>query len=376
MIKRIKAEELLLKNPLAVPRMMKSMPVILCRRLELKRNLSEWRFADFMSRDEREESACEVVSQLLSQKGFFGRVSPSVFDLSVSGASAVDRKMFFERSLLPRACVNADFGGGAKLVLASDEKISALVNFKDHLHIGAFVGEKESFDDFYRKKFADKISRLSQNFSFAFDEEFGYLTADTSEAGCGLSASFTAHLCGFSFCKEIASLKKAMAELGVRIETLFCASDRIPAAGEGVPGDFYRFTVIPDAASGEDELLAKADTIVNMISEREKLLRAKLFDTFAQEFFDLCGRAYGTLRYCYRLGEREALSTLSLALLGSTYGVLPRFNLNEVYNLLVLMQPGHLQKLCGKSLKSAELSVNRAALCRKSIRVAAANHEQ
>ena len=79
---------------------------------------------------------------------------------------------------------------------------------------------------------------------------------------------------------------------------------------------------------------------------------------------DHVGRAYGILTNSHILTSKEALDLLSGLRLGIDLSILESLDGRTVDELLLLAQPGHLQKIEGRKLKPKERDRARATLVR------------
>ena len=73
-----------------------------------------------------------------------------------------------------------------------------------------------------------KGEKKEENVDYAFDEEFGYLTACPTNAGTGLRASVMMHLPGLVLTKNISSVISQVNNLGIEVRGLY---------GEGTEAD-------------------------------------------------------------------------------------------------------------------------------------------
>jgi protein arginine kinase len=88
---------------------------------------------------------------------------------------------------------------------------------------------------------------------------------------------------------------------------------------------------------------------------------------------DKVWRAYGTLRFCRTIQAQEVINLCSAVRFGIALGMSDLCPLRVVNELLVLTQPGHLQRRSGDRLSADERNVFRARIVRE--RLAAAERE-
>ena len=88
------------------------------------------------------------------------------------------------------------------------------------------------------------------------------------------------------------------------------------------------------------------------------------------------GRAYGTLKYAEILKSDEATDLLSTLLMGIDLNAFTEVDRGTVSELLLDIQPAHLQKLCGKQLSTEERDVERATVIRARLHQAVEGKER
>jgi len=83
---------------------------------------------------------------------------------------------------------------------------------------------------------------------------------------------------------------------------------------------------------------------------------------------DRVWRAFGILRYSRSIASREALELISLIKMGSDMGITPEISVEEWNNLVLGVQPNHVQMYAGKELSPEERDVFRATFLRERIK--------
>jgi protein arginine kinase len=82
---------------------------------------------------------------------------------------------------------------------------------------------------------------------------------------------------------------------------------------------------------------------------------------------DKVWRAYGLLRYSRSVSTKEALSLISAVRMGVGVGLVTDVPLRTLNELLVYIQPAHLQKLKGNAMDPQERDVVRAEYIREAL---------
>jgi len=80
---------------------------------------------------------------------------------------------------------------------------------------------------------------------------------------------------------------------------------------------------------------------------------------------DKVSRAYAMLEGAHIINSKETLYLLSLVRIGIDLGFVKDIDIKALNELLILMQPAHLQKLEGKQLPTEERDLKRAQLIRQ-----------
>ena len=322
---------------------------VISSRIRLARNLREAAFPGWAGAEE-----CERI---------WSAVSPILLDLpSLAPASAVamgdldelDRQILFERHLISRE--QAEKGKGSGLVLRGDERLSAMVNEEDHLRL---QGMQPGLD--LRGIWAqiDRLdSEVEARLEYAFSTRLGYLTACPTNVGTGMRASVMLHLPGLVLMNEINPVVKGMGKIGLAVRGLW---------GEGTEaiGNMFQISNQMTLGETEDRLIVTIEQIVQEIIEHEKNARTRLLERRETLVRDHVGRALGILSHAHILTSKEALDLLSGLRLGIDLGILPNMERRVVDELLLLTQPGHLQRLESRSLKPKERDRYRARLVRE-----------
>jgi protein arginine kinase len=273
--------------------------------------------------------------------------------------SVLDKQMLCERHLISRE--QADRKKGSGLVLRLDEAVAVMVNEEDHLRLQSM---RPGLDLAKAWEVANTLdSEVEKEVAYAFSPKIGYLTACPSNVGTGMRASVMLHVPGLVLMNEINAVVKGMAKIGLAVRGLW---------GEGSEATGNMFQVSNQMTLGEREvdIVANLEQIVLEIVEHEKNARLRLFEKKANVVRDHAGRALGILSNAHVLTSKECLDLLSDLRLGVDMGILTLRDRSVVNDLLILTQPGHLQKLEGRKLKAEERDVARAMLVRSRLKKA------
>jgi protein arginine kinase len=245
------------------------------------------------------------------------------------------------------------------LIIDPHEIVSIMINEEDHLRIQIL---KSGFDLMDAWRIIDKLdTELSKRLPFAFSPKWGYLTACPTNTGTGLRGSVMIHLPALVFAGQINKILQATSKLGLNVRGLY---------GEGTEASGNLFQVSNQVSLGrpEEEMIDNIERIIAQIVTREEATRKSITAKSKEALVDRVLRAYGTLKSAHIITSSETIGLLSAIRLGVELGIVKDIDTETVNELIVLMQPAHLQKLEGKALNSDERDIKRANLIREKLK--------
>ncbi len=203
-------------------------------------------------------------------------------------------------------------------------------------------------------------SSLNEMYDFAYDDEWGYLTACPTNLGTGMRASVLLHLPGLIINEEIQQVLKAIANLGLTARGYY---------GEGTESRGFYLQLSNQVTFGRDRsgLINSLRRVTQRLIQKELESRRKLFDRSGAEVEDKVWRAYGTLRNARKIELEEALRSLSLARLGVDRDLFENLSISRLDQLTMRIQPGHLNLSIGERLSSDDRETYRARVLRKEL---------
>lgn len=276
--------------------------------------------------------------------------------LCMGGLSELDKEILFERHLISRE--HAGKGKGSGLVFREDERLSVMVNEEDCLRLqGMQPGMK------LRSIWAEintLDSEIEDCTEYAFSPTLGYLTACPTNVGTGMRASVMLHLPGLVLMNEINPIMKGMAKIGLAVRGLW---------GEGTEaaGNMFQISNQMTLGDPEEQIVQLVEQIAMELVAHEQNARERLMERRGTLVRDHVGRSFGILSNAHLLTSKEAMDLLSGLRLGIDMGILKSVSRRTVDALLLLTQPGHLQKKEEKALKPKERDRHRARLVREAL---------
>lgn len=323
--------------------------VVVSTRIRLARNLQKSAFPGWAGVEECERLWRELRAMLLE----IPSLSPAE-SVGMEELDEIEKAILFERHLISRD--QAEKARGSGLVFRKDEGISVMVNEEDHLRLQAM---HPGLDLRATWEAIDRMdSEIDRQVGYAFSPRLGYLTACPTNVGTGMRASVMLHLPGLGLMNEIGPIMKGMTKIGLAVRGL---------GGEGTEATGNMYQISNQMTLGEDEptIIGNLEQIVTEIIEHEKNARARLMEKKELVVRDHVGRAYGILSNAHILSSKEALDLLSGLRLGVDLGIVRNVARRTVDELMLVTQPGHLQKLEARALKPKDRDRVRAEEVRK-----------
>ncbi len=329
---------------------MRERDVVLHSRVRLARNFADLPFPSKMTAEDGEEAQRRAADALAHQAQ--GR---DYSLLRVHDLDDATRRALVERRLISRELLSA--GAAAALLLRRDERVCILINEDDHLRIHALMPGR-ALSETAEMAF-DVENAISSRVGFAFDAEYGFLTANPTNTGTGMRASAMLHLPALTRSGAIGGLVQEIAKLGLSLRPLY--GDDGEAQGE-----LYLLGNQVALGRSEQELIDSIDAIIDQIVDRERASRELLLLSSDAALEDRLMRSLGVLRYARRLGEPEWIRRWSDVRLAVQAGFLP-MDLLTLDALLDAVKPAHLELAAGKDLSPTERDEMRAKVIREAL---------
>lgn len=279
------------------------------------------------------------------------------FAESMDNLGALDKQILVERHLISRE--HAAKGAGSGLVLNREETLCVMINEEDHLRMQALRPGLQLRQAWTAIDQLD--SELERKLSYAFNNEWGYLTACPTNLGTGIRVSAMLHLPGLVLGEQINPIITSVNKLGLAVRGLY---------GEGTEALGNVFQVSNQMTLGESEttIVERLEKVLSQIIEHEENARETLLEAKAKTVFNHIGRAYGILANAHIISSKETMNLLSLMRLGVDLGLFPGIERAVVDELFILTQPAHLQKQHAEKLSAEERDVLRADMVRERLK--------
>lgn len=327
--------------------------IVISSRVRMARNIESMPFPHNLNKEQSENTINTVYNTVTSGNLYL----KDDFNLiRMKDINNIDRLNYVEKHLISPTLANNILGGA--VLVNKEETISIMINEEDHIRIQCLMPGlqlNECLD------IGDKIDDLlEESINYSYDEKLGYLTSCPTNLGTGIRASVMVHLPALRLTGYINGVFHAAGKIGLAVRGIY---------GEGSQyiGDIYQISNQVTLGASEEEIVNNLYNVTLQIIQKERDAREKLLKSKSIELEDKIFRSYGILKNARLLTSEEAMKLISDVKLGVNLNLIKEISTEKLNQLIVLIQPGYLQKYFKSQLKGIERDKKRAELLRESI---------
>ena len=234
--------------------------------------------------------------------------------------------------------------------------ISIMINEEDHLRIQCLMSGLQLKEALQLANVLDDW--MEEEIDYAYDEERGYLTSCPTNVGTGLRASVMMHLPGLVLTQQLNQIIPAINQLGLVVRGMY-------GEGSQALGNIFQISNQITLGKSEKDIVEDLTDVVQQIIAQERAAREALVKTSHIQLEDRIFRSYGVLSKARIIETKEASTCISDVRLGIDLGFINDISKSILNELMILTQPGFLQKYAGGPLRPFERDMRRAALIRE-----------
>lgn len=326
--------------------------VIISSRIRLARNLNQHPFPNRADNGDLSEVIKKVRHALESASD---EINNAFNHLAMSQIAQVDKIAMMEKHIISPYFVKVHWP--AYLILSNDEALSIMVNEEDHIRIQSMSCGMDLEGALREANHIDDL--FEETIPYAFDNNYGYLTACPTNLGTGMRASYMIHVPALETTGQLQFILDAIGKFGLTVRGIY---------GEGTEAQGSVFQISNQMTLGqtEQEIIDNLTSVTKQIVEQELIVRNKLLNDKRSRFEDAVYRSYGLLSHARMITSKEAMTLLSDMKLGIELGIIKTQN-NEkinIYNLMAQIQPANLQMMHNRNLNVDERDRARAEYIR------------
>jgi protein arginine kinase len=319
--------------------------MVVSSRIRLARNLKDMPFEIKLKK--KDSQRLIAMAHAVIEKRFKGQC------YDIQQLSPLEKESLLECHLISPAFLKRDKPAG--LFINDEGTISIMINEEDHLRIqGLSYGLNLGSISDNVFKYEESIG---EDFEYAFDHSYGYLTSCPTNIGTGLRASVFLHLPGLVFTNEVDKVLKGAVQIGMAVRGIY-------GEGSEIKGNLFQISNQHTLGMREEEVIETISKLTYMIIDIEKKARDVIFTKARHEFEDKVYRSLAVLRSARIMSTDEALNLLSALRFGVGTGIIKEVSIDTVNEIMLVSRPANLQLYFNEILEERERDVRRAEYIR------------
>ena len=302
--------------------------IIISSRVRLARNLKDYPFYNFINNEKSKEMIDKVTNAIfndrISSKNCFEKIDFENLD------------KIKQYTMLEKYIISNNFLESSKpkaIILEKNSNINIMINEEDHIRIQS-INSGYNIEKCFEE--ANRIDNLlEESLSYAYDNQYGYLTSCITNVGTGLRASFMLYIPMLERFGYIKSMSESIAKFGMTLRGMH---------GEGTKafGSIYQISNQITLGKTEKEIIEDLKSITMQIVEKEKELRQILKQDKNLDMIEKIYRSYGIIKYCKKIKFEEAINHLSNVWLGLDLDILDNNLSTSIYNIIMNIQTANI----------------------------------
>jgi len=325
--------------------------VIISSRVRLARNFRKYPFPHKTTPDQQKKIIEETKNALFNGNQ---KMAESFAYIDFTSLDAVEKAVLVEKHIVSKELLETNRISG--ILLSNDERISIMINEEDHLLIQCLATGMQLSEAWEICNGIDDL--LSESIDFSWHENIGYLTSCPTNIGTAIRASVMMHLPALTMTGYIKPVLEALGKLGMAVRGMY---------GENTEasGNMFQLSNQITLGKSEEDILLSIKNIASQIIEQERSLRQHLLNQNRYQLEDRVFRSFGILKNSRIINTDECLKRISDLRLGVDMGIIEGISIESINELILLVQPGNLQKREGRILDANERDIVRARLVRE-----------
>ena len=324
--------------------------VVISSRVRLSRNYDDLPFSPKLTKEYAEE-----VIERTSDAVFNGENGHAFSLLRMSEMEQDARSRLVEHHLISYDLLK--FTSRSAAMVSSAGTITVMCNEEDHVRFQGMLPGLQL------ERSAEMALRLDEQvgdkYPFAFDSQWGFLTACPANTGTGMRCSVVLHLPALSSGGQMGAVMQAVAKLGLTIRGLY-------GEGSEARGHLYQLSNQATLGRSEEDVVRSLAAATEQIVGHERAMREAAEKKDMMQLQDTLLRSWGELMYARLMSTKEFMRRYSdiryAASMGYLHAPLPGLDV-----LMMDVQPGSLGVRAGKLIGEREAEILRAKVLREDL---------
>ena len=320
--------------------------IILSCRVRLARNFKDRPFVNSQSEQQANAILEQVRPLFPTEKGYSF--------LPMAELAPLERASLVENHLCSTDLIASSQGA---LILNGAHSLAVMLNEEDHLRIQGILPGLDLPGAYALCREAEET--IAAALPYAFDSQYGYLTACPTNLGTGMRASVMLHLPALTENGAMSRISTNLSKLGLVIRGTY-------GEGSNVIGAMYQLSNQITLGLSEKEAVENLQNITMQLISEERKTRASLSKNINVQ--DKVGRSAGVLKNARLLSCDEYMKLISNVRFGIAEKLLSGITLEDIHTLTVAVQPATMAAAHGSNLSAGQRDILRADEVRKALK--------
>lgn len=318
-------------------------PICLLTRIGIKRNLKTHDFPHKLENSFKKELTNMLKNPLMECSKLKNAECFLAKDLA-----PIDKQFLYEYFLPLKDFSSIRDGEG--FIFDQSGKLFFTLNLEDHIELFYLDGEGNLEEGW--NTLLNIENYISKQIEFAFDQQFGFLTADFKKCGTALFIQNYLHL-------PLLIHYNLLEDHLLKFNRNLVDITSLMGSLENITGDIVILSNRQTLGMDEETLIKTIRTYTLKLQLAEKKLRQKAKESQDSLLIDVISKKFGALKHSVILDAKEALNSLSMVKLGLDIELFEGMDMTEFNQLFFGIRKGHIAKKHPK-IKEDEINKKRA----------------
>lgn len=317
--------------------------VVLTTRIRLARNVSGYNFPNNMIKKQKEE-----IVELIK-----GKLKDKYTILDLDNIDDITKMSLVETHTISKELVQST---GSALIIDEKNNITTMINEEDHFRMQVFENNFNLEEAYNKIKAFD--STVAKSIKYAYDEDYGYITACPTCIGTGMRVSVMLHLPALEKIGFLERIFNEITNLGISVRGIY---------GENTSGYGCIYQISNQKTLGikEKDIIEQVRQATNYVVKQERKAREIIKNRM--EIKDEIFRSYGILKNAIIMSKKEAFELISNIRMGINMGIINDIKLENIDKLIENIGKNTLKKNFKEDFSKEQENIKRAEYIKNNI---------
>ncbi len=324
--------------------------VVISSRVRLSRNFEDLPFSPKLSK----EYANEVINRT-SNSVFSSKHGTSFMLLRISDLEEDARNRLVEHHYISYDLLK--YANRSAAMVSSAGTVSVMMNEEDHVRFQGLLPGLQLERSAEMALTLDE--KVGDDYPYAFDSQWGFLTACPANTGTGMRACTMLHLPALANAGQMGAVIQSVAKLGLTIRGMY-------GNGADAQGHLYQLSNVATLGRSEEDVIRSLAAATEEIVGHERAMRESTEKKDMLQLQDTLMRSWGETMHARLMNTKEFMKKYSDIRYAASMGYL-HLPIPAIDILMMDLQPGSLGVRAGHLIGEREAEILRAATLREEL---------